>query len=190
MPRVDGNWIQDWDSGSNLKINTDGSINSVDASSLLASQDKIFQIAETINITGGGTENDFLLISNPSGSGKQLRLIDITIGFTNTINVMAYFKLYASPTITTNGTNLTVKPGRIGVSTPSSAVNAYSKPTISARGTEYLNFMVAGGPNSPSSWRFEINQSILLDPNYNILFTGTPDGTNRNILLTFRWAEI
>lgn len=190
MARVDGNWLQDWDTGANLKINTDGSINTVDSSSLLASQDKIFQIAETINITGGGTENNFLLIRNPSGSGKQLRLIDITIGFTNTVNVMAYFKLYASPTITANGTTLTVKPGRVGASTPASAVNAYSRPTISVRGTECLNFMVAGGPGTPSSWRFEINQSVLLDPNYNILFTGTPDGTNRNILLTFRWAEI
>lgn len=177
-------------SSNELEVNTDGSINVVDASSLLASQDKIFQIAETITITGGGTENDFLLIKNPNGSGKQIRIIDITIGFTNTVNLMAYFKLYASPTITTNGTSLTIKPGRIGASVPSSAVTAYSNPTISGRGTAYLNFTVSGGPGADSSWRFEVNQSILVDPNYNILLTGTPDGTNRNVLITIRWAEV
>jgi len=173
-----------------LKINSDGSVNTVDASSSLADQDKVFQIAETINITGGGTENNFLLLKNPSGSGKRLKIIDITIGFTNTVNVMATFKLYASPTITTNGTALTIKPGRIGASTPSSVIQAYSTPTISARGSEYLNFMVTGGPNAPSSYHIEVDQSIIVDANYNILLTGTPDGTNRNVLITIRWVEV
>lgn len=190
MAREDGIWLQDWTTGDNLKINTDGSLNTVDASSLLAAQDKIFQIAGTFTITGSGTENNFLLIRNPSGSGKQIRLIDITVGYTNTINVLAYFKLYSSPTVTANGTAITIKPGRIGSSVPSSSVNAYSNPTVSDRGTEYLNFMAAGGPSTDASWRFEINQSILVDPNYDILLTGTPDGTNRNVLLTVRWAEV
>lgn len=173
-----------------LKVNSDGSLNIVDASSSLADQDKVFQIAETINITGGGTENNFLLIKNPSGSGKKLKIIDITIGFTNTVNVMATFKLYASPTITTNGTTLTVKPGRIGASTPTSSMQAYSAPTISARGSEYLNFMVTGGPSTPSSYCIDVDQSIIVDANYNILLTGTPDGTNRGVLITVRWIEV
>lgn len=182
--------IENVTSGNDLVINADGSINCVDASSSLADQDKIFQIATTINITGGGTENNFFLLKNPSGSGKKIKLIDINIGFTNTVNVMAIFRLYGNPTITTNGTALTIVPGRIGASVPSSAMTAYSTPTISARGTEYSNFTVAGGPSADSSYHLDIDQSILIDPNYNLLITGTPDGTNRAVLITVRWAEV
>lgn len=173
-----------------LSVNADGSINIVDASFSLADQDKIFQLAETLTITGGGTENNFLLLKNPSGSGKRMRLIDITLGFTNSINVMAFFKLYASPTVTANGSALTIKPGRIGGSTPASAIEAYFRPTISVRGSEYINLMVSGGPGSPSSYHLDFDQSILVDENYAVLLTGTPDGTNRNVLLTLRWAEV
>lgn len=176
-------------SGNQLGINADGSLNTVDASASLADSDKIFQISETITITGGGTENNFLLIRNPSGSGKRIKIIDITIGFTNTVSVLAIFKLYASPTITANGTAITIKPGRIGSGVPSSAMNAYSTPTISARGSQYLAFTVAGGPNIPASYHLDVDQSILIDSTYDVLLTGTPDGTNRNVLITIRWVE-
>jgi hypothetical protein len=173
-----------------LAVNTDGSLNTKSADSNLADTDKIFQICETITITGGGTENNFLLIKNPSGSGKKIKIIDLTLGFSNTVSVLAVFKLYASPTITTNGTSLTIKPGRIGAGTPSSAMQAYSTPTISVRGTEYINLMVSGGSNIASSYHLDVDQSIIVDENYNILITGTPDGTNRNVLITMRWAEV
>lgn len=173
-----------------LKVNNDGSLNTVDASSSLADTDKIFQISETINITGGATENNFFLLRNPSGSGKKIKIIDITVGFTNTVNVMAIFKLYASPTITANGTSLTIKPGRIGDSVPSSSMNAYSTPTISARGSQYIAFTAAGGPSTDASYHLDVDQSIIVDDNYDILLTGTPDGTNRGVLLTIRWAEV
>jgi hypothetical protein len=173
-----------------LMVNADGSLNVVDASSSLADTDKIFQISETINITGGGTENNFLLIRNPSASGKKLKLIDVTTGFTNTVSVMAYFKLYSSPTITAVGSGLTIKAGRIGSGVPASVMTAYSTPTISVRGSQYLAYTASGGSSIYASYHLDIDQSIIIDPGYDVLLTGTPDGTNRGVLITVRWAEV
>jgi hypothetical protein len=177
-------------SNNELEVNSDGSINTKSLIASLTDSDKSFGISTSITITGGGTENDFLLIRNPSQSGKQLKFDTISVGFNNTVSVMASFKIYATPTITSNGTAVTINPGRIGASVPASSINVYSTPTISSRGTEYANFMVTGGPNSGSSYRFNVDQTIIVDPGYSLLITGTPDGINRNLLLTLRWIEV
>lgn len=156
--------------------------------SLSVSEETGFSAVFQKTITGSGTENNVLLLSNPAGSGKNIKLYMLTIGFSNTINIMATMRWYANPTVTANGTGLTIRRMKIGGSS-SSACSAYDGPTTSATGTLYGHLLVSGGPNN-SAFVYNFNGSLVLAPGNTILFTGTPDGTNRFLLFYLSWTEV
>lgn len=172
-----------------VEPNMDGSINTVDLSSSLADQKKVYTISFDYNLASTG-EKLALYINNPTGSGKVLKLIDLTIGLTNTVGSMAIIRLYANPTITANGTAVAIQPSYVGASQPASAMLAYSGPTASANGSQYFSVQINGGTNGGQTLHFDFDQSLLIAENNRLLLTGNPDGTNRNTLITVRWAEV
>lgn len=188
MAREDGNWIQDWDTGSNLKVNSDGSLNSQDHAGYKAAADQFYWVSYEYNLANAG-EKMALLLRNPSGSGKAVRLVDLTISLTNTVGSMAIIKVYANPTVTANGTSQTTRPGHVGASQSSSVALVTSGPTVSSNGALYTVEHVAGGTAGYSN-TVDFTECLILEPNNSILITGNPDGTNRNLALALTWVEI
>ena len=85
------------------------------------------------NSISGTSEHDYLILKNPSGSGRRLLITHYVLGVDSTL-ARTTWRVYASPTVTADGTSITVN-NTYAKSSPESAVaEAYRDPTISARG--------------------------------------------------------
>lgn len=129
-----------------------------------------------------------ILIRNPSGSGKVVYFQRWTLLLTNTANSSGVIRAYLQPTITATGTAVTPTNTNIGGGGAASVVTAFTNPTISANGTFAYATRVQGGDGAqPTVVEFE--GSIAIQPGIDVLVTGTPDGTNRNLISSFLWLE-
>lgn len=185
MAREDGIWLQDWDTGDNLKVNPSGSINVQDISSSYAEQDKLYSIAAEINLSGIGEVNAFLF-RNPSGSGKTVYLTKLITCLISSVGAEVRVRVYKSPTVTSNGASITVSPARIGGSPPASLSLCTALPTISSRGTLIRVFNSA----NTSTFTNEIDSRIIVEANNSFLITGQSTSTNKPLGLNLAWVEL
>jgi hypothetical protein len=131
-------------------------------------------------------EIDFILIKNPSGSGRLIRFYDFLFNTSKgTSSVRGDFRFYRNPTITTNGTSITINKIRLSQST-SSICYIYYIPTISARGT--LIGKVDNQTFSEGSRRI-FNLGRYLEQNENLLITFEPATSGITASLTVQWVE-
>src|SRR5688572_21991043 len=80
----------------------------------------------------GGTTGEVprLLLTNPSTSKRRLRIYKIKEGVTTSTG-NCIFRYYKNPTVTSNGTPMTINNLLIKSDAPSSSMLAYVSPTIS-----------------------------------------------------------
>lgn len=153
-----------------------------------AEKDQLFQLCwETDDLDS--SEKDLILVRNPDSSGKQLKIIKVIFNNYDSVNSLANFRIYTAPSITSNGSSLTVYPCREGASLPSSVVNAYYEPTISSRGKKRYSGSTSGGALSSNALVIPIDNGLIIDPGYDMLITGQADGTNRDVSITLLWGE-
>jgi hypothetical protein len=136
----------------------------------------------------GSSEKNLLHLLNPSGSGKNLIIWKIILSCFDTISSQVYFRVYANPTITGNGTALTISNGRIMTSPTASIANAYHSPTTSALGVLRFSGVTIGG-TAAQSLPLQIAGGLILEPNNRLLITGRADGTNRDTAFYIEWSE-
>lgn len=133
-------------------------------------------------------ETRIILVRNPAGSGKTLYLLRWTVLLTNTANSSGVLRAYLAPTVTSAGTTAPIVNTAVGGGGAASAMTAFTVPTISANGTFAYATRVQGGDGAqPTEVIFD--GSISVAPGIDILITGTPDGTNRNVISSFLWLE-
>lgn len=166
-------------------IASDNTVYVQDVSSLYASQDKLYGLCSEVNLSGT-SEVDAVLFKNPSGSGKIIYIAKIIFCLISTVGAQLKVRVYKSPTITANGTAITVVPARIGGSPPASVVTAYSLPTISARGTQ-LRVYVSSDTGTVMD---DINSRIIMEANTDLLITGQSSSTNKPVGVTLSWVEL
>jgi hypothetical protein len=133
----------------------------------------------------GVTELMALLLKNPNASGKTVTLETITVTNSHTVaGSWIRWRVYASPTISANGTANSVFTFAIG-SGNTSVVTAFSTPTITANGSLlYDCTIVAGGS---FTYTFPIGGTIAA--NNNLLVTAVADSTSRVGQVTVVWTE-
>lgn len=138
--------------------------------------------------TGVGTsEVPVMLLKNPSGSGKVLSINQILLINRHTVSSLVIFRCYSSPTITANGTAISIPTLDIG-SGNTTVAEAYQSPTISANGTLMMTTTASGRANAnPNAMQFA--GTLTLQPNTSILVTAIADGTNRVPVITMIWSE-
>ena len=171
--------IIDSDGVNELDIDIDGRLG-INTSDINDARAGCLYLANTTFISiATGAERDFILLKNPSGSGKVVNIHEIVMTVDENIGATYRFKLYLNPTITSNGTSITpVNARQVGTVAVSSTV--YYTPTISTRGT--LVYVSSWTLSSPTL-RFV---RLLLDPDNNYLLTVTVDNTtNINGCLIF-----
>lgn len=148
---------------------------------------RLYSLIVTINMATA-TEVRLLLIRNPAGSGKTIYLQRLQVLLTNTANSSGVIRGYIAPTITTQGTTITPVNTSVGGGGAASAMNTFSSPTISAVGTLAFATRVQGGDGAqPTDFNFDGSTSLA--PGVDVLVTGTPDGTNRELIITLLWTE-
>lgn len=142
-----------------------------------------FYVTTNFISISGTAETNFMLLRNASGSGKTVRIHQIHIGVRATVTGdNARIRIYRDPTVTANGSALTVRP--ILKSAPISAVmTAYTAPTTSALGTLLITRTLT------QAWMDTMNldETFYIQQNEIILFTIQPANTGKdhNIMIWF-----
>ena len=141
------------------------------------------QLTGIITISGTN-ENDFLLITNPVGSGKILRVRYVNLLTpSSSAGKQNIYRFYRAPTITANGTALTIQ--KLLSSGGSSTSFAYKLPTISARGLQILDLVSSAYINA---W-VDINYTIQLIAGESLLVTVDPQTNNDEHQAQLLWEE-
>jgi hypothetical protein len=150
---------------------------------------KVYSTAVNVNLPTSGTETRILLLRNPSGSGKTLRLHSISGLLTNTVSAIAILRAYIGPTITATGTAATIFSNAQGGGAAATAMLAYSGPTATATGSRISGALLLSGTAGGREVTQIFDGSVTLAANHDLLITGQPDGTNRASEITVTWVE-
>jgi hypothetical protein len=140
---------------------------------------------KNVNAPSSGNNNPLILFRNPSGSGKAIYIKAILINVT--INgVYADFGLYASPTVTVNGTTVNGYTRTVG-SGVSPVALVTTVPTVTSPGNLLGSY--TNGQNC-TVLNLLPNNYLKLLANQSILITADPQSNNRNFDATIVWTEI
>lgn len=150
------------------------------------SSNQMYGIAVDVNAASGSTNNNVVLFRNPVGSGKNVYIYRIFAGCTVT-NVGVEFKVFSSPTVTANGSAVTIGSRFVNNGAPASSMLVNTLPTISAQGTAVAVAMF--GHNTDSVILSE-GFSFGVAPGGTILITANPSSNNRNVAIEISWAEV
>lgn len=166
-----------------LGVNTDGSIVVQPIVDYYVGQDKAFTLSGSFNAATGGADNPIFLLKNPNASGKVMRIRKLYVGC-NVTNVLVEYKIFYAPTITSNGTSQTPRNNLVGSGT-AATMTAFSLPTLSSNGTQI--FHVTAPQNGVLT---EMNPSIDLQANQNLVISAAPASNNRAVQITVIWIEV
>lgn len=133
-----------------------------------------FQITTGMQALGATAEKPFFYISNPSGSGKILKLLGITYSSSVGNNTTATWRAYINPTVTVAGSTLTPLGNR-QVGQAASVAVFQLNPTASANGSLAS---VRRTVSSANELVIEVNGALWLDPGNRALFTVEPSANN------------
>jgi hypothetical protein len=174
-----------WDGTNSVTVTN----NKLDVNASVTSTDKWYSdvsagkgFITTIDLTNitSGLETNFFLINNPNASGKVIKLYNIKMGLLSGKSVIRF---YLNPTITTNGTALTIN--KLLTSGTASIASAYSAPTTSARGTMLSAIQIDFGQ------LLDVNYDLarFIQPNENLLISVDGSASGLDYTLSLLWEE-
>lgn len=155
-------------------------VNSVQEAAYTA-MSKAYSATNTSALTVGTSETSIFLFKNPNGSGIKARI------FRAAFTGAATYRVYHTPTITSDGTGLAEINQRIQSSPPTAAVTAFQSPTISANGT--FIFPIAASTQS-GTVVFNTTHQFTVNANFNILITAQAGANNTPVNVTLFWYEV
>ncbi len=157
----------------------------ITTSSGAVSSGTVFSVASlALNMATTGTENPLILLKNSSSNTKSMYIQSAYCGI-NTANRAAAFDIYSSPTVSANGTAMTIVNRNIG-SAVASVMNAYTAPTVTSNGTLFSTFVI--GQNSNSNSILDAF-NLKIPPGGSILFTGNPNSNGTGAYISITWSE-
>lgn len=185
LPNIEkGRIVIEGATGTDMVVNEDGSINVQSSSEQESLDDKLYGITDEIT-PSSANEEAVILIKNPSGSGLNLFLREFFVSALAP-DFSTIIRIYANPTITTDGTTLAITNFRIG-SVATSGMTAFTFPTVSANGTILLISSILKAITAESLK--DVGFSRVLEPNNNLLLTLENSATNRDAAITLSWKE-
>lgn len=146
---------------------------------------KGFAIATGIMVIASSLETDFVLFRNTTGSGKLVRIKEFLLTLAETGGSTATVRFYRNPTIVSVGTALTVSKVRPS-QTQTTAVNVYTLPVISARGSLIQEIRLNGG----QTFTRDTNLARYVEDGKDLLITFDSSGNNKSFGLTGAWLEV
>jgi hypothetical protein len=156
-----------------IKIDSTALLGIADSTAIMGNQGFGFKATTNRVSTGSTGETPYLLIDNPGGSGKILRLDKMLFIPTESTGAVT-FRVYRGPTVTVNGTLLT-PVGNRNTGQAAAVSNMYLQPTVSANGS--LFFHVTLNAESPP-FLYDLEQGTLLEPGFKLLVTADQTVSN------------
>lgn len=141
-------------------------------------------------VLNSSTETPLLLLKNPSSSVVNARAMFFYAATESSSGIIS-IKIYSNPTVTSNGGNLTISNNLVQSGVPTSAVNAYSGPSVSANGTKRLTVVSVANGNTNL---LNFAQTAILAPGNSMLVTVSV--TNLGLLASanthfyLQWVEV
>lgn len=136
-----------------------------------------------LNITLAA-ETDLILIRNPAASGKLLELYEQFFALPGeSSSTTCIIKVYKNPTVTLNGTALTIGGLRNGQATAVQLANV--SPVISARGIQVQEYNVTYQSLPPR----HIDLIRFIEQGESILITGTPSASTTPVTMSQTHVE-
>ena len=142
-----------------------------------------YTVTTGLNQISGTTETAYLYLKNPSGSAKSIMITHFKFG-TDSASCRSLLRIYGNPTVSANGTSLTIANTKIMSSTPSSSMEAYRSPTVTANGG-VLNLDISPA-NSPSKG---LNRWYFVEPGNSLLVTVDNSQANADSFADIYWIE-
>lgn len=154
--------------GAFTDINTDpqGNIVQVTEDSTRARWGQAFFASSNVVTTGVSTEAAFFLLRNVNGNTKNIRIGRMVFCSPSSGNTI--YRVYIDPTITLNGTALTVTGARQSGQNASQGT-AFTTPTVSANGTRIKAVNLPTG----TDFILDMDHGLWLEPNHSLLVTST-----------------
>jgi len=113
------------------------------------------------------TETSILLLTNPSNSGKNARAMFFFAAPASSTGIVT-IKGYVNPTVTNNGTALSINNNLVIAGAPSSICNAYTSPTTSNDGTLMIGLVSSANADTDM---INFAQTAILTPGNSLLLT-------------------
>lgn len=142
-----------------------------------------FTVTTELTTISSSNETALLYLKNPSASNKIILTSHFKHG-TDSSNVRSVVRIYFNPTVTANGTALTIINTYVAASPPASGMEVYKLPTVTDNGT-ILNLDIA--PANVSSKG--LNRFYFVDPGNTILATVTNSSANAKTFSDVYWVE-
>jgi len=144
---------------------------------------RAFTVTTDLQNISGQLETALLYIKNPSGSGINIETTKFLVGGDSSSS-RAVYRVYDNPTVTADGTSLTIRNTLISDSPQASICEAYMLPTVTDFGA-LLNMAIAPS-NSPSRG---INRHYYIHPGHSILVTTANSVSNVKTFSDCYWLE-
>lgn len=146
---------------------------------------KGYVLSVPITAIAGTTETNFLLVRNPAGSGKLVRIYEQFYGMQGSALRASVFQFYVGAVVTIPGTPITISKTRPTVG-GASACSAFLLPTTTSRGT------LLAVVNSVGGYTFvrQLNLSRFIEPGTDLLVTVTPTNAGTPHFFTMTWGEV
>lgn len=149
-----------------IQLDDLGRIRVIDAWSHYARRGKAFFATSQLVTSGGTAETAYFLVKNPNGSGKNILLDKVTMAAPQSGGTI--YKFYMNPTVTLNGTALTITGGRqTGQNTAVATI--FRLPTVTANGTMFAAIDMPTGATK----EIDFDTSKWIEPNNSLLITAT-----------------
>lgn len=136
------------------------------------------------------SETALLLLVNPANSGVNARAMFFYAASEATQGIIT-IRVYTNPTVSSNGTPLTISNNLVSESAPVSLMQAFGSPTVSANGTKRMSIVSIANGNTDL---LNLAQTAILTPGNSMLLTVT--ATNLGLLASalthfyMQWVEV
>lgn len=143
-----------------------------------------------LTLTVNTAETNLVYITNPNGSGKTFYLAVSLLTTDISKANFGTFTFYTGPTVTVNGTAMTIVNLLAG-SANASVVSAFSGPTTSAKGNLVETQFYGGNNASAQNWKISdyLNPYIILPANNKLLLTGSAKANTTAVTILLKWFE-
>lgn len=142
------------------------------------------------NLNANTAETRLIYLVNSSANSKTIYLANLLMAVDASSSNWCNFQIYYNPTVTANGTALTIRNLRAGSAT-ATAMNAYSSPTVTSNGTGPVFYFPYNNSNqSGAVVPYNANPYIIIPPANSLLLTGIAKSNSTPTTINFNWFEV
>lgn len=150
----------------------------------VANEGLSFTSSTLLNNISGTSEHPYLLIRNPVAAARRILITHYSV-FIDATTARSILMAYKNPTITSNGSSLSVVNTYAKTSPETSEITIFKDPILSDNGS-FLNMT---GSKADTDSR-GINRYYWCDPGNDLLFTVQNSISNSSVNLSIIWVEL